>query len=65
MSARGGPSASLAASEGLAVVPAVLLIMLFQGSTWMTERITAQKYKEYRDYQARVNRFVPSIFPAY
>jgi steroid 5-alpha reductase family enzyme len=34
-------------------------ILLFQGSTVFTESITANKYCEYRDYQARVGMFVP------
>ncbi len=41
------------------------LIMLFQGSTWLTELITAGKYAEYAVYQRRVGMFVPSRFSAY
>jgi protein-S-isoprenylcysteine O-methyltransferase Ste14 len=36
-------------------------IMLFQGSTWLTEKITARKYKEYKDYQKLVAKFLPSM----
>jgi steroid 5-alpha reductase family enzyme len=32
---------------------------LFQGSTWLTEKLSAGKYPEYREYQARVGRFIP------
>ncbi|KAK0711095.1 hypothetical protein B0H67DRAFT_493016 [Lasiosphaeris hirsuta] len=48
----------------LAVGP-VFLIMLFQGSTWLTELITAGKYPEYSKYQARVGTFVPTGISAY
>lgn len=34
-------------------------VILFQGSTWFTELITAGKYPEYKEYQLRVNRFLP------
>ena len=33
--------------------------MLFQGSTWLTELISAKKYAEYKLYQERVSRFLP------
>lgn len=40
------------------------LIMLFQGSVWITELISAGKYKEYKEYQTRVGMFVPrSVAP--
>ncbi|KAK4224155.1 hypothetical protein QBC38DRAFT_26428 [Podospora fimiseda] len=42
-----------------------LLILLFQGSTWFTEYITAGKYPEYRDYQRDVGMFVPLGFSSY
>ncbi|KAK3944637.1 hypothetical protein QBC46DRAFT_373908 [Diplogelasinospora grovesii] len=39
------------------------LLLLFQGSTWLTELITSGKYPEYTEYQRRVGMFVPtSIF---
>lgn len=38
---------------------AVGYLALFQGSTWLTEKLSAGKYPEYADYQARVGRFVP------
>ncbi len=38
---------------------AVLLISLFHASTWLTERISSEKYPKYAEYQARVSRFVP------
>lgn len=34
-------------------------LLIFQGSTRLTEAISASKYPEYRDYQARVGRFIP------
>ncbi|KDN60580.1 hypothetical protein CSUB01_02079 [Colletotrichum sublineola] len=43
---------------------AALLIMLFQGSTWLTELITSGKYPEYKEYQKQVGMFMPkSLFP--
>ncbi|KAJ3942325.1 uncharacterized protein N0V96_007823 [Colletotrichum fioriniae] len=40
------------------------LVMLFQGSTWLTELITAGKYHEYAEYQSQVGMFMPkSLFP--
>ncbi|KAF0326417.1 hypothetical protein K4K61_004521 [Colletotrichum sp. SAR11_59] len=39
------------------------LIMLFQGSTWLTELITSGKYAEYSEYQKQVGMFMPtSVF---
>ncbi|KAJ5266705.1 hypothetical protein N7478_009513 [Penicillium angulare] len=35
------------------------LLAIFQGSTRLTESITAAKYPEYSEYQARVGRFFP------
>lgn len=35
-------------------------LLIFQGSTWLTEMITAGKYPEYKEYQRRVNRFLPT-----
>jgi steroid 5-alpha reductase family enzyme len=41
------------------IVGAVLLVLLFQGSTMFTEYITAAKYPEYKVYQTQVSRLVP------
>jgi steroid 5-alpha reductase family enzyme len=38
---------------------ALLLTLLFVGSTFFTESITRSKYPEYADYQARVSAIVP------
>lgn len=40
----------------------LLYLMLFQGSTALTEHIAASKYPNYRHYQARVPRLYPSPF---
>jgi steroid 5-alpha reductase family enzyme len=40
-------------------VGALGYLALFQGSTWLTEKLTAGKYSEYTEYQARVGRFIP------
>ncbi|PLB45699.1 putative steroid reductase [Aspergillus steynii IBT 23096] len=41
--------------------------LIFQGSVKLTESISASKYPEYTDYQARVGRFIPrlSVKPKY
>ncbi|KAI1458332.1 DUF1295-domain-containing protein [Annulohypoxylon moriforme] len=38
-----------------------LLIMVFQGSTWLTESISSEKYPEYELYKKRVSAFIPSF----
>ncbi|KAL2263222.1 hypothetical protein VTK26DRAFT_7716 [Humicola hyalothermophila] len=42
-----------------------LLVLLFQGSTWLTELITTGKYPEYRAYQEAVGKFVPKSLLSY
>lgn len=37
-------------------------LLVFQGSTPLTERISAGKYPEYKLYQERVGKFVPTVF---
>lgn len=44
---------------------AVLLVLLFQGSTNLTEKITASKYPEYKAYQRHVGMFIPKTLAAY
>jgi steroid 5-alpha reductase family enzyme len=44
---------------------AAFLVMLFQGSTWLTELITAGKYPEYAQYQKKVGMFIPSSLRPY
>jgi steroid 5-alpha reductase family enzyme len=44
---------------------AAALILLFQGSTWLTELITAGKYTEYPKYQEQVGMFLPKSFTPY
>ncbi|KAJ6446599.1 hypothetical protein O9K51_01372 [Purpureocillium lavendulum] len=41
------------------------LILLFQGSTWLTELITAGKYAEYPEYQRQVGMFIPTSLWGY
>lgn len=41
---------------------AMSYLILFQASTWFTELITAKKYPDYQEYQARVGKFLPNIF---
>jgi steroid 5-alpha reductase family enzyme len=41
---------------------AVLLMLLFLGSSDFSEKISAGKYPAYADYQKRVGRFFPKLF---
>jgi steroid 5-alpha reductase family enzyme len=53
---------SLAAGAGvadLAMLGAPLLTLLFQGSTALTEQLSAKKYPAYAAYQATTSRLVP------
>ena len=43
----------------------VSLIFLFQGSTWLTEMLSAKKYPEYKEYQKQVSMLVPVSFSGY
>ena len=40
---------------------AALLVLLFLGSTHLTEKISSGKYPEYAAYQKEVPRFIPSL----
>lgn len=42
---------------------AVFLIMVFQGSTWLTELISLGKYPEYELYRKQVGAHIPSLTP--
>ena len=41
------------------ITGAVLLTLLFQGSTGLTEKLSARKYPAYADYQRTTNRLMP------
>lgn len=41
------------------IAGALLLIILFQGSSDFSEKISAQKYPEYKEYQRKTGRFIP------
>jgi steroid 5-alpha reductase family enzyme len=41
------------------IIGAVLLSVLFIGSTRFTEQISSQKYPEYADYQRRTSPIIP------
>ncbi|KAI1340520.1 DUF1295-domain-containing protein [Xylariaceae sp. FL0016] len=41
----------------------LFLILLFQGSTWLTEVITSGKYPEYKHYQQQIPAHLPSFKP--
>ena len=49
----------------LSAVGVVVYICLFQGSTVLTEKLSATKYPNYKLYQKSVSRFIPSIFSSY
>ena len=40
----------------------LLLVILFQGSSDFSEKISADKYPAYKDYQQSVGRFLPKLF---
>ena len=40
---------------------ALAYLILFQASTWFTELVTAKKYPEYKEYQARVGMLLPRL----
>jgi steroid 5-alpha reductase family enzyme len=42
-------------------IGALSYLALFQGSTWLTEKITASKYPLYKEYQRRVGKFLPNL----
>ncbi|RFU78937.1 hypothetical protein TARUN_3291 [Trichoderma arundinaceum] len=46
-------------------IGAVILVLLFQGSTNLTENITSGKYPEYKAYQQHVGMFIPRTFAPY
>ena len=37
------------------------VLILFQSSTWLTEKLSAEKYPEYKIYQQRVGKFLPKL----
>ena len=43
------------------VVGAIAYLILFQASTWFTELLSSRKYAEYKEYQARVGKFLPRL----
>jgi steroid 5-alpha reductase family enzyme len=43
------------------LIGAMAYLLLFQQSTDLTEKITAAKYPDYKEYQRRVGRFVPRL----
>lgn len=44
------------------LIGAMSYLILFQASTWFTELITSSKYPEYKEYQSRVSKFIPSLY---
>lgn len=43
------------------IIGTILLTLLFQGSTWFTEKISREKYSAYSDYQKKISRIIPWI----
>jgi steroid 5-alpha reductase family enzyme len=41
------------------IAATIVLTLLFQGSTMLTEKITLEKYPEYAKYKKRVSRLLP------
>jgi len=46
----------------LTITGPLLLILLFIGSSQLTEGLSSKKYPEYSDYQKRVPKFIPRLF---
>ncbi len=44
------------------IAGALLLIILFQGSSDFSEKISADKYPEYKEYQKKTGRFIPRFW---
>jgi steroid 5-alpha reductase family enzyme len=44
------------------ITGAILLVLLFIGSSELTESISAEKYPAYAEYKKRVPKFIPRIF---
>jgi steroid 5-alpha reductase family enzyme len=44
------------------LVGAILLVLLFQGSSALTEKISSEKYPDYADYKKKVPKFLPRLF---
>lgn len=42
-------------------IGAMSYLLLFQASTWLTERISSDKYPEYKIYQQKVGKFLPDF----
>ena len=43
------------------VASPICYMLLFQGSTWLTELISQRKYPQYMEYRKRVGRFMPRL----
>jgi len=43
------------------IIGCLLLIILFQGSSWLSESISSEKYTEYKEYQQKTGKFFPKI----
>ena len=41
------------------IIGAILLIVLFQGSSALSEELSSEKYPEYSNYIKKVSRFFP------
>ncbi|KAI3648827.1 hypothetical protein MP228_006681 [Amoeboaphelidium protococcarum] len=52
------PQANLYTPAAL-LAGSLILVLLFQGSTTLTEEITSSKYPAYKKYQKRVSRLIP------
>jgi len=44
------------------IIGCIMLVLLFKGSTDLTEEITCSKYPEYKNYKKRVARIIPYIY---
>ena len=47
------------------IIGALILTLLFQGSTKLTEKISASKYADYAEYQKSVSKIIPSLLSSF
>lgn len=43
----------------------LIMTLIFPRSSQVTEKISSEKYPEYRDYKAKVNQIIPSLWRNY
>jgi steroid 5-alpha reductase family enzyme len=47
------------------IIPVILLTLVFNGSTDLSEKLLTAKYAEYSIYKAQTSRWIPTFFTTY